>query len=114
MSDDPIRAAARLLRKAGWTVESPEADVSPAAEIKIKVGRVQPEGLTPAEIHASFRACGFTGEAINYPLSVRAYAWLCAFNGAREGETPWTWRYAPNPAMQKYLDRLAETRPILT
>lgn len=58
MNDD-IKAAVKLLRKAGWTVDPPEpsAAVHPT-EVKIKVGKVQPPNLTPAEIHASFRLGG--------------------------------------------------------
>lgn len=107
--DDALKAAIKLLKKAGWHVEAPESSAVHVDEVKIKVGRDRPADLTPAQIHASFRACGYAGEAINFPLSARAYYWLCAFNGARPGETPWTWRYAPNPAMQAYLDRRAES-----
>lgn len=106
--DEALKAALKLVRKAGWTVEPPSSAAVHVEEVKIKVGRVQPTDLTPAEIHASFRACGYTGEAINFPLSARAYCWLCAFNGTRPGDTPWTWRYAPNSAMQASLDRRAE------
>lgn len=104
-----LKAAASLLRKHGWVVEPPESGDVHVAEIKMKVGRTQPENLTPDQIHASFRLCGLDGAAINYPLSTRAYHWLCDFNGARPGETPWTWRFAPNPWMQAYLDRRAES-----
>ena len=104
-----LKAALKLLKKAGWTVEPPESADVHVAEAKIKVGRNQPDHLTPAEIHASFRLCGLEGAAINYPLTARAYYWRCAFNGARPGETPWTWRFAANPWMQAYLDRRAES-----
>lgn len=86
--------------------EAPE--LVAAEEIKIKVGKERRPDLTPAEVHASFRLGGFTADAENYPLSDRAYDWLCRFNGARTGETPWTWRYAPNPEMQRYLDDRAD------
>lgn len=110
--DDALKAALKLVRKAGWTVEPPQSADVHVTEVKIKVGRVQPDGLTPDEIHASFRACGYTGAAIDFPLSARGYYWLCAFNGARPGETPWTWRYAPNAGMKDYLDRRAEAEGI--
>lgn len=106
---DDLKAAVKLLRKAGWAVEPPSSEDVHVAEVKIKVGRIQPDHLTPAQVHASFRLCGFEGEAIRYPLTTRAYNWVCAFNGANPGETPWTWRYAPNPWMQSYLDRRAES-----
>ncbi|USN14682.1 hypothetical protein DOMOVOI_02080 [Brevundimonas phage vB_BpoS-Domovoi] len=107
--DADLKAAIKLLRKAGWSVEPPESSDVHAPEIKIKVGRDEPANLTPEQIHASFRLGGRTGEAYNYPLSARAYKWLCAFNGAKPGETPWTWRYAANPWMQAYNDRRAES-----
>lgn len=54
------------------------------------------------EFHEDFRA-------INYPLSERAFLWLCRFNGIPLGySVPWTWKYAPNAAVQEKLDRLAE------
>ncbi|USN15282.1 hypothetical protein KIKIMORA_01360 [Brevundimonas phage vB_BpoS-Kikimora] len=102
-----IKAAIKLLRKAGWTLEPPEATLTPAAEVKVKVGLTPPDPLTPEIIHASFRLAGFSGDAINHPLSERAYIWRCRFNGAEPGKTPWTWRYASNPTMQALLDRYA-------
>lgn len=51
-----------------------------------------------------FRDIGFTAEAINYPLSDRAFAWLCKFNGLTQEQAPRAFRYAPNAYMQKYLD----------
>lgn len=46
--------------------------------------------------------------AINYPLSAAAVQWLCRFNGAPTGwDVPIAWRYAPNAACQKMLERKA-------
>lgn len=48
-----------------------------------------------------FRDAGFTINAIRYPLSDAAIAWLCRFNGAPAGWVPpMAWRYAPNAACQ--------------
>ncbi len=105
-----IKAAIKLLKAEGFTVEAPEkpAEKRPEMIEGYKLGRVQPESFKPNELHTAFRMSGFTAEAIKYPLSERAYLWLCKFNGAKPGETPWTWRYAPNPLMQASLDRDAE------
>lgn len=100
-----IKAAAALLRKAGWFLEPPEPVIETPAEVKVKVGLTPPDPLTPEILHAHFRAAGFTRDAINYPLSERAYLWRCQFNGALPGKTPWTWRYAPNAYMQALEDR---------
>ena len=54
-----------------------------------------------------FRAVGFTETAASYPLSERAFTWLCKFNGIALRDAPRAWRYAPNPYMQDWLDRAA-------
>lgn len=54
-----------------------------------------------------FRATGYTAEAVNYPLSRRAFEWLCRFNGISHFDAPLTWQWAPNAYMQKYLDERA-------
>lgn len=59
---------------------------------------------TPEE----FRAAGFTAAAIDFPMSERAFLWLCQFNGCKPDQAPRAWRYAPNPYMQNYCDRKAE------
>lgn len=56
---------------------------------------------------AEFRACGYTGEAAKYPLSDRAFLWLCRWNGISPELAPRTWRYAPNAFVQASLDRKA-------
>lgn len=54
-----------------------------------------------------FRAAGFTKAAINFPLSRRAFVWLCQFNGIAPAKAPRAWQYAPNAYMQQYLDKRA-------
>lgn len=55
-----------------------------------------------------FRDCGFTINAIRYPLSEAALAWLCKFNGAPAGwKPPYGWRYAPNAACRDNCERNA-------
>lgn len=57
---------------------------------------------------AEFRAAGYTANAIKYPLSDGAVAYLCKFNGAPDGWIPpRAWRYAPNAACQTMLERNA-------
>lgn len=56
-----------------------------------------------------FRQAGFTAKAINYPLSERAFAWLCRYNGITPEQAPEAWKYAPNETMQARLDELANT-----
>lgn len=109
MQADAIKSAIRLLRKAGYSVEAPEVETTPKAEIKVKVGRTPPDPLTPEIIHASFRLCGFTGDAINHPLDPDAFAWRCRYNGVSPDVVPWTWRYAANAYMAAYLLRRART-----
>lgn len=58
-------------------------------------------------IHTAFRVSGFTREALKYPLSDQAYAWLLSFNGITTQKVPWQWRYAPNAYMQGYLQQRA-------
>jgi hypothetical protein len=71
--------------------------------------------MTDHPTEAEFRAAGFTADAVNYPLSDAAVAWLCQFNGAPNGWTPpRAWRYAPNPAMQATLERNAAAQSGVT
>jgi hypothetical protein len=60
--------------------------------------------MTQVPTEAEFRTTGFTIEAAKYPLSRRAFEWLCHFNGVSKYDVPLTWQYAPNLYMQKYLD----------
>lgn len=79
--------------------------MSSASQVKNDLPRVDASAPSPAE----FRASGFTEAAINYPLSDRAFGWLCKFNGIATDRAPRSWRYAPNPTMQAWLDRAGAT-----
>lgn len=84
----------------GWRKEdNGPPGVSPAAT---RIERAATE--EGDQTHLDFRKVGFTGDAINYPLSERAFEWLCNFNGVHPDKAPWQWRYAPNAYMQKALD----------
>ena len=43
----------------------------------------------------------------DYPLSERAFRWICKFNGTDSSTAPDAWRYAPNAIVQEDLDRYA-------
>lgn len=100
-----IEAAIALLTAAGYEVEPPPPP--PREEVKVKLKPVRDPNLTPAEVEACFRMTGFSASAEKWPHSEAGYAWLCAFNGARPGQTPWTWRYASSEGMRAWIERMA-------
>ena len=74
-------------------------NLAPGTEVRILGGE-------PTE--SEFREAGFTANAINYPMSDAAVAWLCKFNGAPDGWVPpRAWRYAPNAACRDNCEQKA-------
>lgn len=66
------------------------------------------QAILDAPTDDEFRAVGFTATALNYPLSERAFAWLCRFNGVEpSAKVPRAWKYAPNAYMLAWLERAA-------
>lgn len=63
-------------------------------------------------LEKEFRVCGYTANAVRYPLSEAAFLWLCKFNGADPAKAPRAWRYAPNAEMKRILERNA-ARPVV-
>lgn len=61
-------------------------------------------------LHLEFRKAGLTINAFRYPMSETAVQWKREFNGVPEGyPVPWTWPYASNAYMHKYMeDRAAK------
>lgn len=58
---------------------------------------------TPTE--KEFRDAGYTADAVNYPLTERAFQALCEYNGVTTAQAPRAWRYAPNAYVRDYWER---------
>lgn len=101
-----IDAAIELLRKAGYEIEAP-VRAERVEEVVVKLKPIRDPSLTPAQVEACFRMTGFQPSAEAFPHTEEAYVWLCRFNGAEPGKTPWTWRYASSAGMRDYINRMA-------
>lgn len=64
--------------------------------------------MTEPLTDADFRAVGYTGAAINFPLSDAGFGWLCrVWNGIAPEQAPRAWRYAPSKAARRQIERYA-------
>lgn len=73
----------------------------------VKLKAVRDPNLTQEQVEACFRMTGFKASAEQFPHTEEGYVWLCRFNGAEPGKTPWTWRYASCEAMRDRINKLA-------
>lgn len=68
----------------------------------------------PSDTHQGppcpFRACGFTGDAGNYPKSLAALELTAEMLNVRVDQLPRGARNHPSPYTQKWMERLAQLR----
>ena len=57
---------------------------------------------------AEFRKAGYTGNAINFPLSEAAFRAKCKWNGIDPKDAPRVWRYAPNEWCRQFFEQRAK------
>lgn len=59
-------------------------------------------------VHDGFRMVGQDRMAVNNRLNDAGYLWKCRFNRVAPERAPWQMRYASNPYMKDFTERLAQ------
>lgn len=59
-------------------------------------------------VHDGFRVVGQERKALQNRLTDEGFLWKCSFNRISPQKAPWQMRYASNPYMKSYIERLAQ------
>lgn len=62
--------------------------------------------MSLSELERQLRASGFTGAAMNYPLSLAGVRAVAAYNGVKTDQVPTAFFYAPNQYMREWFEAL--------